>query len=192
MKNYYDVLEVNKRASGEVIDKAYKVLVRKYHPDLYSSEEKKYNERKLKELNEAYKVLSDDFLREQYDKELEIYERQEKETEVKQNNIKKIRQNEEEAQSYSIRKARNHKKSEIKENKIGSLGSLIDLTKLVMENRPRVDGRRKKLNKKDFLALGLTFVTVIIIGIILWYIPFTNGWMRELIFENPLFSWMFK
>lgn len=192
MKKYYDILEVNKRASAEVIDKAYKVLVRKYHPDLYSSEEKKYNERKLKELNEAYRVLSDDFLREQYDKELEIYERQEKETEVEKNNIKKIRQNREEVQSYSRRQNRNHKKSEMKENKIGSLGSLIDLTKLLMENRPRVNGEIRKLNKKDFLALGLTVITVIIIGIILWFIPFTNGWMRELIFENPLFSWMFK
>ena len=189
MKNYYDILEVNKKASGEVIDKAYKVLAKKYHPDLYSSEEKKYNERKLKELNEAYRVLSNDFLREQYDKELEF---QEKEERNEQGIMKEMQQNEEQIKSASKHKEINYKKNEIKENKVGSLGILIDLTKLVMENRPRINGNRRKLNKKDFLALGLTVVTVIIIGIILWFIPFTNGWMRELIFENPLFSWMFK
>lgn len=192
MKNYYDILEVNKRASREVIDKAYKVLAKKYHPDLYSSAEKKYNEKKLKELNEAYRVLSDYFLREQYDKELEFQEKEERETKYEQANVRKMRENEEEIQSYSMHKAQDYKKSEIKQNKVGSLGSLIDLTKLVLENRPRVNGKRKKLNQKDFLALGLTVISLIIIGIILWFIPFTNGWMRELIFENPIFSWMFK
>ena len=30
MKNYYEILEVNENASKEVIDKAYKVLAKKY------------------------------------------------------------------------------------------------------------------------------------------------------------------
>ena len=38
MKNYYEILEVNKKASKEVIEKAYKVLVKKYHPDLYTGQ----------------------------------------------------------------------------------------------------------------------------------------------------------
>ena len=71
MKNYYDLLEVTPKASTEVIEKAYKVLVKKYHPDLYQGEERIYAEGKIKELNEAYKVLSSSFLREQYDLELE-------------------------------------------------------------------------------------------------------------------------
>ena len=32
--NYYDILEINKNASSEIIEKAYKTLVKKYHPDL--------------------------------------------------------------------------------------------------------------------------------------------------------------
>ena len=43
MKNYYEILEVNENASKEVIDKAYKVLAKKYHPDL--QEEKNKNAR---------------------------------------------------------------------------------------------------------------------------------------------------
>ena len=33
MKNYYEILEVNKKASQETISKVYKFLAKKYHPD---------------------------------------------------------------------------------------------------------------------------------------------------------------
>ena len=33
-KNYYEILEINKNASKEIMDKAYKTLIKKYHPDL--------------------------------------------------------------------------------------------------------------------------------------------------------------
>ena len=71
MKNYYDLLEVTPKASTEIIEKAYKVLIKKYHPDLYNGEERIYAEKKTRELNEAYHILSNEFLREQYDLELE-------------------------------------------------------------------------------------------------------------------------
>ena len=76
MKNYYEILEVNKKASKEVIEKAYKVLVKKYHPDLYSGQKKEYAEKKIKEINEAYNVLTDEFMKEQYDAELEKQEQE--------------------------------------------------------------------------------------------------------------------
>ena len=41
MKNYYDLLEVTPKASKEIIEKAYKVLIKKYHPD-YITEKKEY------------------------------------------------------------------------------------------------------------------------------------------------------
>ena len=71
MKNYYEILEVNEHASQEVIEKAYRVLVKKYHPDLYKGEERQYAEQKVKDINEAYKVLSDGFFKSQYDIELQ-------------------------------------------------------------------------------------------------------------------------
>ena len=37
-QNYYDILEVNKNASSEIIEKAYKTLVKKYHPDLQEND----------------------------------------------------------------------------------------------------------------------------------------------------------
>jgi len=47
-KNYYDILEVNKNASPEIIEKAYKTLVKKYHPDLQDNNLKAEYEEKIK------------------------------------------------------------------------------------------------------------------------------------------------
>ena len=69
MKNYYEILEVNKNASREVIDKAYKILIKKNHPYQNLWNEKILADQKTQEVNEAYHVLSDEFLRSQYNLE---------------------------------------------------------------------------------------------------------------------------
>ena len=56
MINYYEVLEVSENASKEVIEKAYKALAKKYHPDL-NKDNPKEAESKMKQLNEAYEEL---------------------------------------------------------------------------------------------------------------------------------------
>ncbi len=71
MKNYYDELEVSKKASKEVIEKAYRVLAKKYHPDSTNLDDKSASEEKFKAITEAYNTLSDDFKRKEYDEELE-------------------------------------------------------------------------------------------------------------------------
>jgi molecular chaperone DnaJ len=62
MKDYYDILGVNKGASKEEIKKAFYKLAHKYHPD-----KKDGNETKFKQVNEAYQVLSDEGKRSKYD-----------------------------------------------------------------------------------------------------------------------------
>lgn len=58
MKDPYEVLGVNKNASEAEIKKAYKELVKKYHPDKYIDNPlKELAEEKLKEINEAYNFL---------------------------------------------------------------------------------------------------------------------------------------
>ncbi len=70
MVNYYEILEVSEKASKEVIEKAYKALAKKYHPDL-NQDNKKEAEQKMKQLNEAYEVLISDEKRANYDSILE-------------------------------------------------------------------------------------------------------------------------
>ena len=70
-KNYYEILEVDKKASEEIIDKAYKTLAKKYHPDLQNGEIKKEYEDKMKLINEAYSVLSNNYRRTNYDEQLQ-------------------------------------------------------------------------------------------------------------------------
>ena len=70
MKNYYEILEVNKNASPEIIKVAYKLLVKKNHPDLKDGAEKKEAEEKIKEINEAYDVLSNPLKKAEYDQNL--------------------------------------------------------------------------------------------------------------------------
>ena len=68
MKNFYEILEVDKNASQEIIEKAYKILVKKYHPDLQQSQtDKKFAEEQIKLINEAYDTLSDKNKKENYD-----------------------------------------------------------------------------------------------------------------------------
>ena len=57
VETLYDILEVSRKASKEVIEKAYKTLAKKYHPDINPGD--KEAEAKFKEASEAYAVLSD-------------------------------------------------------------------------------------------------------------------------------------
>lgn len=69
MKNLYDILQVSENASSEIIEKAYKTLVKQCHPDLQPAEKKAEAEALMKELNEAYEILSNPEKKARYDNE---------------------------------------------------------------------------------------------------------------------------
>lgn len=69
MKDYYKVLHVSVKASSEEIEESYKKLSEEYKPEEHYPEES-YHVRYYKEIQEAYKVLSDNVLRVAYTKEL--------------------------------------------------------------------------------------------------------------------------
>ena len=64
-KNYYDILGVSKTATDDEIKKAYRQLAKKYHPDLNPGNAEAAE--KLKEVNQAFSVLSDKTKRQNYD-----------------------------------------------------------------------------------------------------------------------------
>lgn len=64
-RDYYEVLGVGKDADDAALKKAYRVLAKKYHPDMNPGDAEA--EKKFKEASEAYAVLSDPEKRRQYD-----------------------------------------------------------------------------------------------------------------------------
>ena len=68
MADYYQILGISKGSSQDDIKKAYRKLAHKYHPD------KGGDEKKFKEINEAYQILSDKEKRGQYDRFGRVFE----------------------------------------------------------------------------------------------------------------------
>ena len=66
--DYYEILGITKNATQDEIKKAFHKLAHKYHPD------KGGDEKKFKEINEAYQVLSNTEKRQQYDQFGRVFE----------------------------------------------------------------------------------------------------------------------
>ena len=88
MKNYYEILEVDRNASDEEIKKSFKTLAKKYHPD--QNQGNPNCEQKFKEINEAYNTLSDKDKKSEYDKKFfgqSFNQKSEKENKKKNKNM---------------------------------------------------------------------------------------------------------
>lgn len=186
MKDYYEILEINKKASNEIIENAYKILSKKYKNENADLET-------INNLNEAYKVLTDVFLRKQYDLELE---KENTENKVKSNTPKSVFKRKITSEDkQSVEKPKEKKKHKfIKEDQFRTTKMMYGMTKDTFSflKEAIINLKNKKMEKEDWTALGLTFIAVIVLGVILWFIPFTNGWMREITVDSPLIKWIFK
>jgi curved DNA-binding protein CbpA len=65
--NYYDLLQINPRAETETVERVYRMLVARYHPDNQESGDAE----RFRLLQEAYETLRDPARRARYDAELE-------------------------------------------------------------------------------------------------------------------------
>lgn len=64
-RDYYDILKIERNANNDDIKRSFRRLARQYHPDVNREANA---ETKFKEINEAYKVLSDEQKRAAYDR----------------------------------------------------------------------------------------------------------------------------
>ncbi len=211
MKDLYKVLEVDRKASIDVIEKAYKVLAKKNHPDLQSTQEaKKQAEEKIKKINEAYEILKDEEKRRKYDLELEQEEKRNTINNTNYNNsgvngvtYNKVNYNRNVGTTNNTKcNNRTNYQSNYEQNNQNS-------------NTELTDKQRKKLNKKlqrkmedeylraygDYLTkngykvafrvnwrklpyLLIIILVVIAIGAFLWYFPITNKYLVSLYEDN--------
>ena len=121
MKDYYKILEVNESASIEVINVAYKTLVKRYHPDLVKETEKKMKEEKMKDLNLAKDVLGDPVKRSRYDIELKQESERRLQEEINERVHNFSNTNSGNNNKYKLKK--HPKKKEITENPISMVGN---------------------------------------------------------------------
>ena len=68
--DHYRTLQVTRDAEPEVIERAYKALSLKYHPDHVAAADRLRATRRMQTINEAYAVLRDPARRKAYDAEL--------------------------------------------------------------------------------------------------------------------------
>lgn len=187
-QNYYEILEVDKNASQEIIKKAYTTLAKKYHPDLQNDDVKHLYEEKLKLINEAYETLSDNAKRTEYNKTL-ISEldtlRQKIDTLSKENELLKNQyHNNYQAQENSYYKAVNNISSQSNYNN--------EQTKTTQQQNhynsyiENLKNRRYKTKykkyPKDYFKNFIAFLLTILILLFLWQLPF----VRNFILENKI------
>ena len=72
-KDFYKVLDLDKKAGADEIKKRYRALARELHPDKNKGDVVK--EEKFKGISEAYEILSDAKKRAEYDEARSLYER---------------------------------------------------------------------------------------------------------------------
>ena len=198
MKDYYKILEVHPSASQDVIAKAYKVLAKKYHPDMqHNVEDIKTAEEKFKEISEAYDVLSHVDQREEYDK---VFRQEQSANSVDINQFEELRQYCQELESqlntsnnnnyYSKTQQYSNNDYNTSEQNVQNQAYKDALYKAYSDayyNTLRKMGYKIRYKKsfketmKNFLALVITFTIVAIIGYVLYQIPSFREYIHSLL-----------
>lgn len=189
-KNYYDILQVNKNASPEIIEKAYKTLAKKYHPDLQTEENKKQAEEILKEINEAYEVLSNPEKKQMYDTSLS-----QQETKNNSSTYYKQSRTNDSAPTTKISKEELlfrqqqellHQQEMAYQQQLQRIREKAYYDAYIQDLKKRGYKIRYKKNLKDYIRGFISIITVILILVILWQIPFVQNFFISLYEKNKI------
>ena len=206
--NYYKILEVDRDASYEVIEKAYKTLAKKYHPDLQESNMKQKAEEKLKLINEAYETLSNPDSRAKYDATLkqdeiseEDFNRLSEENRNLYNELNNLKHNTnnyydtppnintpsyEDAKRQSDYQQRQYEEQLEYEKQMQQARQKAYHDAYIKDLKNRGYKIRYKKTPKDYFKNFLALVITLAILFILWQIPFIKNFFIKLFEDNPL------
>lgn len=191
-ENYYEILEISQNASQEIIEKVYKILVKKYHPDLQENNSRIESEEKIKKINEAYDILSNPEKREKYNLTL-------KNTNISEEDYNKLYN-----ENIYLRNEINYLKNNYINFKKNISNNINDYKKNIINNNInrkikndyiqdlKINRYKIKYKKrfKDSIALIITMFIIIIIFYILWIIPFTKNYLINLYNNNSIIKFI--
>lgn len=191
-KNYYEILEVDKNASKEIIDKAYKTLAKRYHPDLQTQEGKEQKEEMMKKVNEAYDVLSEENKRTAYNQQLasqnvsmDEYQKILLENELLKQQLETARQNNRVYQQNTY--------SNEQRNTTPNVGQQTNFTANQPYQNPYVQTRRqyrtrRRLTFKQLIKIIGVIVGVILLCALIYQIPPVKEYFNNMYEENIFFK----
>lgn len=186
-KNYYEILEIDRNASKEIIDKAYKTLAKKYHPDLQKKNVKACEE-KMKKINEAYAVLTNEEQREAYNQQLEDYvvPIEEYHQLLQENKILKEKLNEVYNPTTNINKIN----VQIDAEEMAQHSNLEQTYRInyIKDIRKHINKKTIKEYEKNLIAVLLT----ILIFIIIIQIPFEKKFFEQIYDDNVVIQTIVK
>lgn len=207
-KDYYEWLEISRNASPEVIEKAYKALVKKYHPDLQEDEAKIEAEDIMKHITEAYSVLSDNIKKAEYDATLQ-------DESISKEDYDKLKQelnNMKNTQATNYIQPNNEQTSTLSKEEINQklYEEQLKRQEAELQYRQQVERARQqayhdayiqdlknrgykiryKKTFKDYLVLFITIIVLIVICIVLWQIPFIRNWLINLYNSNEIIKFI--
>lgn len=190
MKDYYEILEVSKNASKEIIEKAYKVLAKKYHPDLQQENNKLVAEEKMKLINEAYEILSDVDKRKEYDIELENEEKRKiQEQQIDNYNKENVdeEQYDENEEEYSEPLTKKQIKEQIKQERKEQREYREEQERQYARYMRSLGYKvKERWTLKKFIRLLKTIVVVILFLLIIWIFPPTHKLLVEAYEQNSI------
>lgn len=193
-KNYYDILQVNKNASAEIIEKAYKVLAKKYHPDLQPAENKEKTEDILKEINEAYEVLSNMEKRQSYDASLLKEEQQEQTSSASSQQFQQQYspnnyQAEQQSQIYQEYSSRRNQEQSYQEQ-LQQARQKAYYDAYIQDLKNRGYKIRYKKSFKEYFKTFIAIVLTILVLLLIYQIPFVKNLFADLYEENEIFHFL--
>lgn len=157
--NYYEILRVPSTATLIEIKKAYKNLVKRYHPDVYDGN-KIFAEYKIKEINAAYEILKSNKTKAEYDAELNY-----KKYEVTKNDFVKTKTKADYERYQNAYNAKNKQKVKA-ETKVKTTPK-ININSIITGYFSKLENGFRTEEKQDFIIFLLTSLIIIFsIGII--------------------------